>query len=346
MFLFFLVNFFLNIFFLSLIFSFFLSFLIIKYFLYFFKKYKILQMVRKNNLNKFFKKKYIPTMGGISFFLVFLLSTFIWVNFLDIHILILILFFVLNFCIGFLDDFLKIYFKNCDGLTILQKFFLQNLSILIFIYLIVLNNLYFDISDIFYIKNYYYRYLYYFLWYFLLICSINAVNFTDGLDGLVIFPLILVFLFLFIVSLFSSNVYIANILNIRYIYYAKDFALMCIIILGSCLSFFYFNFYPAKIFLGDTGSLSIGSLLSAMFILLHKEFYLILVGFIFVIEFISVILQIFYFKFFKKRFFLMAPIHHHYELNNFTEIKIVSFFWIISLISFFLSILFFFSSIL
>ncbi len=316
----------------------------IKYFIYFFKKYKILQIVRKNSINKSFKNNYIPTMGGISIFLVFLLLVFFFINFLDLHILVLILFFILNFCIGFLDDFLKIYFKNCDGLTILQKFFLQNLSILIFIYLIILNNLYFDINSFFYIK-YYYRYFYYFLWYFFLICSINAVNFTDGLDGLVIFPIILVFLFLFIVSLLSSNIHIANILDIKYIYYAKDLALMCIIIIGSSLSFLNFNFYPAKIFLGDTGSLSIGALLSSMFILLHKELYFLLVGFIFVVEFFSVFLQIFYFKLFKKRFFLMAPIHHHYELCNFTEIKIISVFWIISLISFFLSILLFFSSI-
>ncbi len=339
-FLFTLIVLFFNKFFLSLFFSFFVSFLVIKYFLFYLKKYRVFQIIRKNNSNKFFKKNTIPTMGGISIFLVFFFSMLIFVNFFDIHILILILFFILNFLIGFLDDFLKVYFKNCNGLSILQKFFLQNLSILIFIYLIISNNLYFDIYN-----NYYYRYLYYILWYFLLVCGINAVNFTDGLDGLVILPMILVFLFLFIVSLFSSNLYITNILGIKYIYYAKDLAIINIIMFGSCLSFFYFNFYPAKIFLGDTGSLSIGALLSSMFILLHKEFYFIVVGFLFVIEFLSVVLQVLYFKLFNKRIFLMTPIHHHYELSNFSEIKIVVGFWIISLISFFLSILLFFLSV-
>ncbi len=329
---------FLNNFFLSLFFSFFLSFLMIKCLLFLFKKYQIFQIIRKNNSNKFFKKKTIPTMGGISIFISFFVSLLIFVNFFDIHILILILFYILNFLIGFLDDFLKIYFKNCHGLSILQKFFLQNLSVLIFIYLIILNNLYFDIYN-----NY--CYLYYVLWYLLLICGINAINFTDGLDGLVILPMILVYLFLFIVSLLSSNIYISNILGVKYIYYAKDLAIISTLMFGSCLPFFYFNFYPAKIFLGDTGSLSIGALLSSMFILLHKEFYFIIVGFLFVIEFISVVLQILYFKLFNKRIFLMTPIHHHYELSNFSEIKIVVIFWIVSLISFFLSIILFFLSV-
>lgn len=224
----------------------------------------------------------------------------------------------MNFLIGFLDDFIKIFFKNCDGLSILQKFFLQNLSIFIFIYLMNFFN--------FFLVNNYYFVLYYLFLYILLFISINAVNFTDGLDGLVILPLILVFLFLFLVSLFSSNIYMSKILGINYIYYAKDLCILSIIMIGSCLSFFFFNFYPARIFLGDTGSLSIGSLLSGMFILLHKELYLIVVGFLFFIEFFSVFLQVLFFKFFKKRIFLMTPIHHHYELNNYSEIKIVSIF--------------------
>ncbi len=336
-FLFYLINFFCNKFFLSLFFSLFLSFFSIHYLIFFFNKNKIFQVVRKNNSNKFFKKKYVPSMGGISIFLVFFFLMFFFVNIFDIHIFLLILFFILNFLIGFLDDFLKIYLKNCNGLSILQKFFLQNISIFIFIYFIIVNNLYFDIHE-----NYYYRYLYYILWYFLLMFGINAVNFTDGLDGLVILPIILVFLFLFIVSLFSSNIYMSNFLGIKYIYYAKDLSIISILMFCSCLFFFAFNFYPAKIFLGDTGSLSIGSLLSAMFILLHKEFYFITVGFLFVIEFLSVVLQVLYFKLFKKRIFLMSPIHHHYELSNYSEIRIVVYFWIISLISLFFSILLFF----
>ncbi len=342
MFLFFFINFFIIKVVLSLFFSFFLSFFITNFLLFFFKKYEIFQIIRKNNSNKYFKNYKIPSMGGISIFLNFIFLSFIFVNWLDIHILILILFFILNFFIGFIDDFIKIYFKNCDGLSIFQKFFLQSLSIIFFIYFIVINNLYFNKNNFLVEKNNFY--LYYLLWYFLLFGGINAINFTDGLDGLVILPILFVFLFLFLVSLFSSNVYMSKILGINYIYYAKELCIISSIMFGSCLSFFFFNFYPAQIFLGDTGSLSIGSLLISMFILLHKELYFIIVGFLFVIEFFSVFLQVIFFKLFKKRIFLMTPIHHHYELSNCSEIKIVSSFWIISLISFFISIILFLSS--
>ncbi len=328
----------------SLFFSFIFSFFIIKFFLFFFKKYKIFQVIRKNDSNKYSKKYSIPSMGGISIFLNFIFLFFIFVNWLNIYILILILFFILNFLIGFLDDFLKIFLKKCDGLSIFQKFFLQSLSIFIFIYLMNFFDFFLIKSNFILVTNYSY-YLYYLFLYILLFVSINAINFTDGLDGLVILPIIVVFIFLFLISLFSSNIYISKILNINYIYYGKELCILNLIMLGSCLSFFFFNFYPAKLFLGDTGSLSIGSLLSGMFILLHKELYLLVAGFIFFIEFFSVFLQVFFFKFFKKRIFLMAPIHHHYELNKYSEIKIVTVFWIISLIFFLISIILFFSSI-
>ncbi len=328
---------------LSFFFSFFISFFLIKYFLIFCNKYNIYGINRKININnKIIKKKNIPTMGGFIIFINFILISLIFLNWYNISILILILFFIINFIIGFLDDFLKIYFKNNKGLSILQKFFLQNLSILFFIYFLVHKNIYVSFEKIYFINFYYINYFYYITWYILLVIGINSINFTDGLDGLVIFPLLLVFLFLFIVSLFSSNLYLSKFFNIIYIHYAKDLCIIISTMLGSCLAFFSFNFFPAKIFLGDIGSLSIGSLVSAIFIILHKEFYFFIVGLLFNIEFFSVILQIFFFKFFNKRIFLMTPIHHHYELKKCSEIKIVSSFWIISLFSFFISIIYFF----
>ncbi len=336
----FLFNFFLIKVILSLFFSFIVSFLLIKYFLFFCNKYRIYGVVRKNFISK--KNIKIPIMGGIIILINFLFFSFIFINLFDLNILMLILFFVFNFFIGFLDDLLKIYFQNNDGLSILQKFFLQNLFIFLYIFFLFFKNNYINYEKISFLNIYLESYFYCIIWYFLLIIGINSINFTDGLDGLVTLPLLLVFLFLFIISLFSSNIYLTSILNIPYIYYAKDLCIISSIMFGSCLAFFSFNFYPAKIFLGDTGSLSIGSLLSAMFILLHKEFYFFVIGFLFIIEFFSVLLQVFCFRFFKKRIFLMAPIHHHYELNNCSEIKIVSSFWIISFFSFFISIMLFF----
>ncbi len=326
----------------SFVFSFLFSFFFGNFFLFFLNKNKVYQGIRDLNIKSNSKKKNIPIMGGVVTFVSILLMSFIFVNINNINIIILLFYFVFNFFVGLIDDYIKFFCKSYDGLSIRDKFLFQSLITLIFIFFL----LYFKIYI--YKNNFYLRYLVnnnvycFFLWYFLLICGINSINFTDGLDGLLTLPLIFVSLFLFLVSLCSSNIYLSSLFKIPYIFYAKDLIIINSILLGTLLSFLRFNFYPAKLFLGDVGSLSLGSLVTMMFILLRKEWYFIIVGYLFFIELISVLFQVFLFKFFNKRLFMMSPIHHHYELLGYTEINIVINLWIVSFFSFFLSCLLFF----
>ncbi len=323
------------VFFLSLFFSSILN----KFIIYLFNKYSILQPVRLGiPLNHEYKKK-TPTMGGIVIIIVFLLFCFLYIKLNNFYIFWVFLCFIFNFIIGFVDDFLKIFIKNKQGLSIIQKIILQSCFsfFLIYLFLKYNNHILFNIP-ILNINLNFGCFNFLFL-YFILVCLPNAVNLTDGLDGLVIIPLILNILFIMLLSFLSSNFYLSSYFKISYLSYAKNLIILCSVLLGSCISFLFYNFYPAKIFMGDVGSLSIGSLVGAMYIVLHKEFYLFFMGFLFFWEFFTVLLQVFFFKLFKKRVFLIAPIHHHYELKGFSEINIVLVFWFVSLIFFFISLL-------
>lgn len=286
-------------------------------------------------------KKNIPTMGGIIIVLFFLFFYIIFFNIFNKSILFIFLYFMLNSIIGFLDDYIKCFVSNSNGLSIFKKYLLQSFITIIYIYILYNINIFNFKKYKFYFFLINIKYIYFFIWYILLMGCINSVNITDGLDGLVVFPLILNFLFLLIISIYKYKFYLFDSFNFFYLNYYKDFILINSIFIGCLLSFLFFNFYPAKIFLGDIGSLSIGSLIGSIYIFLNKEFYLILVGFVFLFEIISVIIQILWFNFFKKRFFKIAPIHHHYEICGYSELNIVLFFWSVSLFFFFLSLLIF-----
>jgi len=158
------------------------------------------------------------------------------------------------------------------------------------------------------------------------------VNLTDGLDGLAIVPVIAVTSGLCLLSLISGNLYFSKYFNIVYVSHINELAIFGAAIIGSSLGFLWFNTYPANIFMGDSGSLSLGGAIGTIAILLHQEIIFFIMSGTFVIETLSVIIQIIYFKIMKKRIFKMAPIHHHYELQGTPEPKIVIRFWIISII--------------
>ncbi len=320
-----------------LIFSFLFSLFFGKYFLFFLKNMNVYQNNRLCNHKDNFNKNYTPTMGGIIILFPFITIIFFFLFFMSFFSKILFCFFLLNMFIGLLDDYIKCFIKNSNGLSILEKYFLQTIVNFLFVYFLLFKmNL--NVNYLYYINN---KIFYLFFLYFIIVFSSNAINITDGLDGLVIFPLILNCILLLIMSIISSSPILSFVFGIKYINYSKDLIIINIVLLGSLFSFFIFNFYPAKVFLGDVGSLSIGFLIISMFILLYKEFYFFLSGFIFFLEIISVIIQVIYFKIFKKRFFYIAPIHHHYEIKGYSEIEIVLFFWILSLICFIFSLLFF-----
>ncbi len=314
-----------------LIVSFIISFILNKYLIFILNKFKVYQNVRIVRYKYNIYKNNVPTMGGIIilFILFFLLLFFFIIKVLNIYIFNIFIFFILNSLLGLLDDYIKCYSVNCNGLSILNKYCFQSFISILYIYIIYNNNFYFN-----YIYKYNLNFLYIILWYFLLIGTSNSVNLTDGLDGLVVLPLILNFLFLFIVSTY----YYYNYLNFIFI---KYLIILISVVLGYLISFLYYNFYPAKIFLGDTGSLSLGFLLGSLYIFFNKEFFLILNGFVFIIEVLSVILQIIWYKLFNKRIFLMSPIHHHFEKLNFIEVNIVFCFWLLSLMCFIISLFLF-----
>lgn len=331
-------------FFLPFFLSFLISFDLINYFIFIFNNLNFFQNIRSFLPSNHILKNRIPTMGGLiilfSFFLIFFLFFYKLYNF---DIFILFLFFILSALIGLLDDFMKCFILNSNGLSIFYKYILQSFLSILYIYYLYKINIFLNLFINFYYLNYNFNYIYFFLLYFILVGISNSVNITDGLDGLVVFPLILNFIFLLIVC-FNKYFFILNffLINYRYLIFIKYLIISISIIIGILFSFLYYNFNPAKIFLGDVGSLSLGFILPMIFILLRKEFFILINSFVFIIEIISVILQIFSFYFLNKRIFLMAPLHHHFELLNYKEKDIIFFFWFISFILFIISLFVYF----
>ncbi|AWH90554.1 phospho-N-acetylmuramoyl-pentapeptide-transferase [Buchnera aphidicola (Melanaphis sacchari)] len=325
----------------SLLTSFFINLFIIPKLIFYFHKSKKYQIIRKNGPINHILKKNTPTMGGILIIFSILISIFLYCDLFDIDIWYIILILVGYGLIGFLDDYKKIRYKNSCGLKILWKFFLLSTIAVLIIYIINHNNYSnnIQISIPFYsIVSYKFNYLYIFLSYLVIVGTSNAVNLTDGLDGLAIMPIIFLSCALGLISFFSSNIYFCQIMNVVFLKNASELVILCSAIIGSGLGFLWFNAHPSQIFMGDVGSLPLGGSLGVIAILLHQEFLLFFLGGIFVIETISVILQVIYFKITKKRIFKMSPIHHHYEIKGVSESLIIVRFWIISLLLLFIAI--------
>lgn len=270
-------------------------------------------------------KSHTPTMGGI----IFIVSTFISIIILYLmnkieltyNFIIVIFIFMSYAFIGFLDDYLIIRRNNNKGLTETQKLVSQIIISIIFFYLFLKA----DNEPLIWIHSFHLKlnigWFYGLFILFILVASSNAVNLTDGLDGLATGLSIISFLTYGII-MFSTG-WLEGYIEI---------GLFCFLLTGSLLGFLVYNTYPAKIFMGDTGSLSLGATLGTIAILSRYEFLLILIGIVFIIETISVILQRYYYKLTKKRLFLMAPLHHTFEKLGWNERDIVKLFWIIGLI--------------
>jgi phospho-N-acetylmuramoyl-pentapeptide-transferase len=282
------------------------------------------------------KKAGTPTFGGILIIIGILCSTILWSDIQNIFVLICI-FSILSFAlIGFIDDFFKIKFKNSRGISAFTKIIFQLIFSLMIFYLVSIST---PVEKRYLLNLPYYKDLIFDISYFyfpfaaiVIIGSSNAVNLTDGLDGLATVPLILVTLTFILITYLSGNVVFAEYLKIVNI---KNISEVCILLgatVGSCLGFLWFNAPPAKIFMGDTGSLALGALLGTVSLITKHELVLFIAGGLFVLEAMSVIIQVFSFKVFGKRIFRMAPLHHHFEKKGWEESTIVIRFWIISII--------------
>ncbi len=277
-----------------------------------------------------------PTMGGILILSSILISVLIWSDLSNIFVWIA-LFSCFSFgIIGFFDDYKKIISGNSGGLNALNKIILQVFFSLIIIYLININlptNLNSTLSFPFF-KNLALDLGFFFFPFgiFIIIGSANAVNLTDGLDGLAIVPVMIVALTFGFISYVAGNTIFSEYLQIKYILGSGELAIFCGALVGSSLGFLWYNAPPAKVFMGDTGSLSIGSVLGTLSLITKHEIVLAIVGGLFVLETLSVVIQVLSFKLTGKRIFKMAPLHHHFEKKGWAESTIVIRFWIITVI--------------
>ena len=281
-------------------------------------------------------KKGTPTMGGVMILFAIVVSTLLWADITNVYIWI-VLAVTLGFgAIGFADDYLKLTKKNPKGLSSRRKLVFQAIISLIAGYIIesiapphlagqiavpFFKNLLID-AGIMYIP-------------FVLVVMVgasNAVNFTDGLDGLVIVPILLVSACFALIVYLVGNAMFANYLQLHFVPGSGELAIFCASLIGASLGFLWFNAPPAQVFMGDTGSLACGGALGAISVIARHEFVLAIIGGLFVIEAMSVIIQVVSFKTRGKRVFKMAPIHHHFEKIGWKEPTIVIRFWIIACI--------------
>ena len=301
------------------------------------QQYQIGQVIRSDGPESHQDKEGTPTMGGVLILFAFFTSVIIWGDWRNPFLWIVIVTALLFSSIGFIDDYLKIKKQNSDGLSRRQKILAQSIStILICIWLLSLNSktigaelLIPFFKDLVIPLN---AFGFLIIGWFAIVGGSNSVNLTDGLDGLAIMPVILISGALAVFAYIGGNYNFSAYLNMPFMQGTGEIFVICAALIGSGFGFLWFNTYPAEIFMGDIGSLSLGAILAVIAIIVHQEILLILMGGIFVAETLSVILQIGYFKRTQKRLFLMAPIHHHFEEMGLKEPKIIVRFWIVTLI--------------
>lgn len=281
------------------------------------KKLKFGQSIREEGPKSHMKKTGTPTMGGLTFLLATIVVTIIALFYVEqVGPLILLLFVTLGFgLIGFIDDYIIVVKKNNQGLTSKQKFLAQiAIAVVFYIVSVILPNYEFETAinipftdwslplSVFYI-------IFIVFWQ---VGFSNAVNLTDGLDGL---------------STGLSIIAFGFYATLSFILDEPEIGLFCLVMLASLFGFLIYNKYPAKVFMGDTGSLALGGIFATISIMLNQEITLLLIGLVFVIETLSVMLQVTSFKLTGKRIFKMSPLHHHFELVGWSEWKIVLVFW-------------------
>ena len=304
--------------------------------------YSFGQYIRTDGPEGHLEKSGTPTMGGGLILISVLTSSLLWGDLSNKFMWLLIIVIVGFGFIGLIDDYSKIKNKHADGLTAIQKYFLQSLlGVGVAFYLFhsssspqetellipFFKDLTIPIGMVGFIL----------LTYIVVVGSSNAVNLTDGLDGLAIMPVVMVISALGIFSYLSGNVIFSSYLSIPYIEGAGELTIFCAAIAGAGLGFLWFNAYPAEVFMGDLGSLSLGAAMGTMAVVVRQEIVLMIMAGVFVVETVSVALQVGYFRYTKKRFgkgkriFLMAPLHHHYEKKGWKETQVVVRFWIITM---------------
>jgi len=292
------------------------------------------QSIRKVGPESHFKKEGTPTMGGTLILLAIVLPTLLWADLTNLYVWVTLLVTIGFGAVGFVDDWRKVKKKNSDGLSARQKmFWLMLISLAAGILLYLHPGFKTTLAFPFFKALRPDLGLFYIIFAMLVVVgSGNAVNLTDGLDGLAIGPMIIASGTYMLFAYLAGNAKLSEYLQISPVPGAGELAVICGAMVGAGLGFLWFNTYPAQVFMGDVGSLSLGGALGTIAVITKQEIVLVIVGGIFVMEALSVIAQVTSFRLYGKRIFRMAPIHHHFELKGWPEPKIIVRFWIVSII--------------
>jgi len=299
--------------------------------------YKIGQSVRDDGPQTHLAKAGTPTMGGALILVAIVLTTLLWADLSNRYIWIVLLTTLGFGLIGWIDDYRKVVYRNPKGLSARSKFFWQSIIALVVAFYLALTAelpaqtdmivpFFKDIAIPLSVTGFV------ILTYLVIVGTSNAVNLTDGLDGLAIMPTVMVGGALAIFAYAAGHVVFANYLGIPYIPNAGELSVFCGALAGAGLAFLWFNTYPAEVFMGDVGALSLGAALGVITVVVRQEIVLVIMGGVFVIEALSVMLQVASYKLTGRRVFRMAPLHHHFELKGWKENQVVVRFWIITII--------------
>lgn len=298
--------------------------------------HQIGQVVREDGPPTHFDKVGTPTMGGALILVAIVISTLLWADLSNRFIWVALLVTLAFGIIGWIDDYRKIVDKNARGMGSGPKFFWQSVAggaAAVYLYVTAQSPV--EVSLIVPIFKDVAIYLgpwYILLTYLMVVGTSNAVNLTDGLDGLAIMPTVMVAGGLAIFAYVTGHSVFAGYLGIPYIAGVGELLIFCAALTGAGLGFLWFNTYPAQVFMGDIGALSLGAALGIVAVMVRQEIVLLIMGGVFVMETASVILQVASFKLTGKRIFRMAPLHHHFELKGWPEPRVIVRFWIITLV--------------
>ena len=298
--------------------------------------YRIGQNVRADGPQSHLSKAGTPTMGGAMILVAVATSTLLWADLSNRYIWVVLAVTLVFGAIGWVDDYRKLVLKNSKGLSARAKFFWQSIAgagAAVFLYMTahvpietqLIVPFFKDVAI-----NLGWGYIV--LTYLVIVGSSNAVNLTDGLDGLAILPAVMVAGALGIMAYATGHARFSEYLGIPYVPGVGEVAVLCGTLVGSGLGFLWFNTHPAQVFMGDVGALALGAALGVIAVVVRQELVLMVMGGVFVMETVSVILQVVSFKLTGKRIFRMAPLHHHFELKGWPEPRVIVRFWIITVI--------------
>ena len=297
---------------------------------------RIGQAVRSDGPQSHLSKSGTPTMGGALILSAMFISTILWSDFSNRYVWVVLIVTAIFGAVGWVDDYRKVAKRDPKGLPARWKYFWQSIAgfgAAIFLYYTAQLPAETQLFIPFFKNVALNMGIFYIIFtYFVIVGTSNAVNLTDGLDGLAIMPSVMVAGALALIAYLAGHSQFAQYLQIAYIPGAGELAVFCCALVGAGLGFLWFNTYPAQVFMGDVGALALGAALGLVAVIVRHEFVLFIMGGIFVLETVSVILQVASFKLTGRRIFRMAPIHHHFELKGWPEPRVIVRFWIITLV--------------